>query len=486
MRPNTTSLKVASLLLSLVLALLTYTSSAQTSGAFTPTGNMVTTRILHTATLLKNGQVLIAGGDHIGGPEGIFTAELYDPQTGAFFATGRMTTARRDHTATLLPDGKVLIAGGRSPVLWSSFLASAELYDPDTRTFTPTGDMTVARMGHTATLLNNGRVLIVGGFDYSPPSHGLASVELYDPLTGTFTATSNMTGGWSGQTATLLPDGKVLVSSAYAQSGFWAAETYDPRTDTFTPTDRSPRFGLLYYHTASLLPDGTVLIAGGGRLDEGLTLADAGIYDPGIGTFAATGNMTTLRRLHAATVLLDGTVLITGGEAPFMDGSPGASAEVYDPFTRAFNHVGDMIISRSAHTATRLNNGAVLIAGGSPTANAELYVPGLVVTELQFDRMNAIAGSSYSVNVLGSNLTPETFFDIRFTSPESNVSDVVLNWQRGVAASHAVPVGTAPGTSTINGVRAHQIETDHTGNFVPVQATITISPALSGSSHIAL
>lgn len=191
-----------------------------------------------------------------------------------------------------------------------------------------------------------------------------------------------------------------------------------------------------------------------------------------------------------ATVLLDGTVLITGGWA-------GPSAEVYDPFTRAFNHVGDMTIPRSAHTATRLNNGAVLIAGGAttqrtfvPDRTAELYVPGLsvlalVVTELQFDRMNAIAGSSYSVNVLGSNLTPETFFDIRFTSPESNLSDVVLNWQRGVAASHAVPVGTAPGTWTINGVRAHQIETDHTGSFIPVQATITVSPALSGSSPIA-
>ena len=140
MRPNTTSLKVASLLLSLVLALLTYTSSAQTSGAFKPTGNMVTPRVWHTATLLNNGQVLIAGGEGIG-----FSAELYDPETGAFFATGRMTTVRGLHTATLLPDGKVLIAGGRSREAGPQRLASAELYDPDTRTFTPTGDMTVAR-----------------------------------------------------------------------------------------------------------------------------------------------------------------------------------------------------------------------------------------------------------------------------------------------------------------------------------------------------
>ena len=146
MRPNTTSLKVASLLLSLVLALLTYTSSAQTSGAFTPTGNMVTPRVLHTATLLNNGQVLIAGGDIAGG-EGIFSAELYDPQTGAFFATGRMTTARRDTHGHSAPRWQGPDRRGAQRSLGHSFLASAELYDPDTRTFTPTGDMTVARTG---------------------------------------------------------------------------------------------------------------------------------------------------------------------------------------------------------------------------------------------------------------------------------------------------------------------------------------------------
>jgi len=200
----------------------------------------------HTATLLNNGQVLIAGGEHIFPPDGTSTAELYDPRTGTFSATGRMTATRGEHTATLLPDGKVLIAGGSITPSSPSFLTSAELYDPDTRTFTRTGDMTVARQTHTATLLNNGRVLIVGGWENSPPLYGLASAELYDPLTGTFTATSNMTGGWYGPTATLLPDGKVLVSSAYdgdvrRQSGNWAAETYDPRTGTFTRKDTTGR-----------------------------------------------------------------------------------------------------------------------------------------------------------------------------------------------------------------------------------------------------
>ena len=103
------------------------------------------------------------------------------------------------------------------------------------------------------------------------------------------------------------------------------------------------------------------------------------------------------------------------------------------------------------------------------------FVPEIVVTELRFDRTSVAAGTSSSVNLSGSNLTPQTFFDVRFTSPESNASAVVLNWQRGLAASHAVPVGTASGNWTINGVRAHQIEEDHTSSFVPVSATITVS-----------
>ena len=113
--------------------------------------------------------------------------------------------------------------------------------------------------------------------------------------------------------------------------------------------------------------------------------------------------------------------------------------------------------------------------------SAELYVPSVlvpaqVVTGLRFDQPSVVAGSSCSVNVSGSNLTPQTFFDVRFTSPGSNASDVVLNWQRGLAASHGVSVGTAAGSWTINGVRAHEVETDHTGSFFPVSGAITVSP----------
>jgi len=169
--------------------------------------------------------------------------------------------------------------------------------------------------------------------------------------------------------------------------------------------------------------------------------------------------------------------------------SGAAGTDLYDPANGKFSAAEDMTIGRHSHTATLLPDGTVLIAGGysvwlSPnpggSSSAELYVPRLltpplVVNDLRFDLTVVTAGASYSVNISGSGLIAETFFDVRFTSPGNNAS-VVLNWQRGPAASHAVPVGTASGNWTINGVRAHQIEEDHTSSFVPVSATITVSP----------
>jgi hypothetical protein len=189
---------------------------------------------------------------------------------------------------------------------------------------------------------------------------------------------------------------------------------------------------------------------------------------------------------HTATLLRDGTVLIAGGQL-----SPGvvASTELYDSATGSFTATADMTFGRFFHTATLLVDGRVLIAGGytsypvSPNSDsAELYipsrlVPAQIVTALRFDRTSVVLGSSFSANFSGSNLTPETFFDVRFTSPDNIESAVALNWQKGLVENHDVPAaGLAPGSWTITGVRAHEIETDHTGNFFPVSATITVSP----------
>jgi hypothetical protein len=175
---------------------------------------MTTARCAHTATLLSSGNVLIAGGygSDPGGYDTLDTAELYDPASGTFGAIGSMTMARGQHTATLLSSGKVLIAGGIDFSTSNWWVSGAELYDPATGTFSATGSMTVPRGGHTATLLSGGKVLIAGGIDADTLTSTHASAELYDPATGTFSATGSMATARVGHIATLLSSGKVLIA----------------------------------------------------------------------------------------------------------------------------------------------------------------------------------------------------------------------------------------------------------------------------------
>jgi hypothetical protein len=282
------------------------------AGTFMATGSMTATGQANTATLLQNGKVLIAGGTPDGNGNTVLAgAELYDPGAGRFTATGSMTVARWSHAAALLPNGKVLIAGGYGT-------PSAELYDPATGRFTVTGSMTVTRQFHTATLLQNGKVLIAGG-DLSP------SAELYDPAVGTFTATGNMTALRAGHTATLLSNGEVLLVAGGPGVGDRSAELYDPAAGRFTAT------GSLtvarQYHAATLLQNGKVLIAGGvNGSSTSSVVASAEQYDPSAGTFTATGSMTAARFQHTATLLPNGKALVAGG---WGDSGNLASAELY-------------------------------------------------------------------------------------------------------------------------------------------------------------
>ena len=335
---------------------------AQPAGTFTATGDMTTPRGGHTATLLADGTVLIVGGVIAGCcPARILpAAELYDPRTGTFKATGDTTTPRSDHTATLLPDGRVLIAGGVSTP--NAGPASAELYDPATKTFTPTGDMTRARWGHAATLLLSGKVLIVGGFtDGTETDPTRISAELYDPSTGTFTPTGNMAEPGGGR-ATLLASGQVLITGYDWWRFSPIHEIYDPSTGTFSLTG-TPSGSLEF--TATPLMNGNVLLTYSPA--RGGLFAIAELYDPAAGIFTPTENTTTTYvGGHTATLLSDGNVLLAGGTwsevAPPIVFSAGA--EIYDPVKGTFGRTGSMHANRWGHTATLLNDGRVLIAGG--------------------------------------------------------------------------------------------------------------------------
>jgi hypothetical protein len=351
---------------------------AVTAHGFLLTGSMATPRRFHTATLLPNGKVLVAGGQNAGYAP-VVSAELYDPSTGTFSATGNMTVPRAGHTATLLNNGKVFIAGGASDPTGTA-VSSAELYDPTTGTFTATpGSMTAARASHTATLLQSGKVLIAGGdmFLYNASGQSVASAETFDSSTGTFTATGSMTVPRESHTATLLSSGKVLLTGGsdgilgYTPTTtlYSSSETFDPSTGQFTAAGMMTTQRL--WQTASLLASGKVLVAGGDSTSQ--TNATTDLFDPSSGSFAATGNMTEPRFYHAASTLNDGTVLISGG---VQDGeSAKATAEIYDPTAGTFAATGSMNAARVWHTSTVLPNGKVLITGGADPvlATAEIY-----------------------------------------------------------------------------------------------------------------
>jgi hypothetical protein len=239
------------------------------TGSWRVTGSLISARNYHTATLLRDGKVLVAGGTpNNNGPNRFLSAaELYDPATGSWTGTGNLETARAGHTATLLPSGKVLVAGGNQ-------INSAELYDPNTATWSATGSLNVSRVLHTATLLPNGEVLVAGGSD-------LNSTELYDLNTGTWRVTGNLNKPRSWwHTATLLPCGKVLVTDGYVSSSILGAELYDPDTGRWSVV--SDPLNTRALHTATLLPNGKVLVAGGmdGDLEIGYqTLSSAELFD---------------------------------------------------------------------------------------------------------------------------------------------------------------------------------------------------------------
>jgi hypothetical protein len=302
------------------------------TGAFTPTGSLNTARRDFGITLLDNGTVLVTGGYdasfHV-----LASAEIYDPATGAFTATGSLSTARADHSATQLNDGTVLIAGGFDNS--GDSLSSAELYIPSTGTFVPTGSLKNARGFATATALMDGTVLISGGW---AAGGALSSAEIYDPATSSFSPTGSLNQARNRNTATLMNGGNVLIAGGQdsASNTLASTELYNPMLGVFTLT------GSLITargdHAATLLTNGNVLVEGGFACDPSNCLAtqvdmsaSAETYDPTTGLFSATGSLATARQAHTATLLSDGTVLVAGGWSGSNSGL--TSAELYQPGT---------------------------------------------------------------------------------------------------------------------------------------------------------
>jgi hypothetical protein len=364
----------------LALSVHVHELAGQTLGVFTTTGNMAAPRAAHTATLLPNGTVLITGGSSVSdmNARSLSTAELYDPASESFRPTGAMSIPRQQHTATLLGDGRVLVTGGYGSVQSGQFAeltATAEIYDPGNGTFSPAGVMSKARSFHAATMLSNGRVLISGG------RGGDASAELYDAATGAFTPTGSMTVSREQHKTVLLPDGTVLIVPGGDGSSL-TAEIYETARGVFTRTDWDERYSIAA--TADLLPSGKVLVSSNAEECD-VFLHFALLYDPARTVFERTGDMPSGICRPVGTQLADGNVFLTGG---WFDSA--IISQTYDSKFEAFSRSANLITGRREHTSTLLNDGSVLLVGGmfwngpplspsasccTPLASAEVYRP---------------------------------------------------------------------------------------------------------------
>ncbi len=337
-------------------------SAAYQEWRWSETGSLNEARYLHTATLLLDGRVLVAGGSSAGATTA--SVEVYDPATGAWSVVGSMDAPRIGHTATRLADGRVLVAGGRDSK--DEVLDSAELFDPATGEWSDAGRMGSARAGHAAALLSDGDVLISGGFDENETKS--YSVR-YHPATGAWMWAGVMNKARLFHTATLLLDGRVLVVGGYLPGN--VAELFDPTTDTWRYTG-GRAVGFPNWHTATRLDDGRVLVVGEN--------ANA-LYDPAPESWTSDYNGQRIRG-RAAALMGDGRVMVSGGydfNANFPYGSGYLdSTDVFDPLTDDWDYAGSMTWPRVDHTATRLLDGSVLVAGGEwngALGSAEVYAP---------------------------------------------------------------------------------------------------------------
>ncbi len=344
------------------------------NGTWSSAPTMGIGRGYHTATLLPNGKVLVVAGSQT--IRILASAQLYDPRARTWSSAGTLSTARSLHTATLLKSGKVLVVGGSSDQpFYLGSLASAELYDPQTNSWALAASMHTPRSFHTATLLSDGRVLVVGGIEATNDVSGtvLGTAELYDPLTNSWTPATPLLFARARHTAVLLADHRVLViggtDSAYpaSTSYFPTAEIYDPATQSWSQVANMNAARV--DATATVLPDNRVLVVG----DDGVNERTAEIFDPRTNGWLPIPDPGVGRAEQVAVELRNGMVLVAGGIGE-------TSAQLFDWRRNAWTSAGALTAIRASATATVLPGGQVLIAGGFgnrsiPWASAEIYDP---------------------------------------------------------------------------------------------------------------
>ncbi|HEX8703142.1 MAG TPA: kelch repeat-containing protein [Myxococcaceae bacterium] len=331
-----------------------------------PGDNLIAARHRLTATLLPGQGVLLTGGSSSrNGSQALASSEVAVYEA-AGTSSSPMHQARYGHSATLMPNGKVLVAGGYAN---GKAVASSEVYDPETRVWTRTRSaLEFARGGHTATLLSTGKVLVVGGGELSTPP--IRAMEVYDPNTESWLTVGKTSLARIGHTATQLPNGRVLVAGG--RGGSDAGATITPVPDLYDPISNNwfyhgermlkPRV----FHTATLLEGGRVLVAGG-EGENGELLDSAELYDPSTRLWSSAGTMSSARSAHSATLLPTGQVLVTGGYGA--DGSVLASAELYDPASGSWTAAEPMSRPRVHHAAVLLPDGSLLVAGGDDSSS---------------------------------------------------------------------------------------------------------------------
>jgi N-acetylneuraminic acid mutarotase len=382
-------------------------------------GNLTTGRAFHTATLLQDGTVLVAGGETNTTGGMTASAEIYNPISNTWAATGSMLNIREGHTATLLSDGRVLVVGGGAG-------ATAEIYNPSTQAWSATGSLNAIRVGQSASLLQNGMVLVAGGCCASDGFTSLTSSELWNPATGQWTLTGNMVAPQAYQTATVLSDGTVLVEGGtfYRTGVTSAAEIYNPSTGTWTAVGylNVSRSG----NTASLLLNDQVLAAGGspGGCCSGLTSAE--LYAPTSQTWKTVPAMSTTRNDAAAAAISGGTeALVAGGYSCCDSPNPTRnSAEIFNVTTNTWSLTASMSQARYGHTLTTLNDGTALAAGGvvyggggtAAIALAERFYPGAAPPQVTIT--SNVASMSFSIAGTGC-------------FPGSYISPTTLSWTPG-------------------------------------------------------